>query len=99
MAKTSDAVSMPEPCGEISSVIRMGRSVKKPHRPYIIDGIPASKSVTVLNTDATFVPLKYSPTKSATGSEKGMQKTSASKAVISVPVMNGKAPYSSAPSV
>ena len=64
-----------------------------------MEGIPASRSVTVLSTAATREPLKYSPTKSATGSEKGMQKMRASTVVISVPVMKGSAPYCSAPSV
>nr|WP_317129512.1 hypothetical protein [Bacteroides caecimuris] len=49
--------------------------------------------------EATFVSLKYSPTKSATGSENGMQKIRAKSVVISVPVMNGKAPYCSLPSI
>ena len=64
-----------------------------------MEGIPASKSVTVLSTVAILVPLKYSPTNNATGSEKGMQKMRARSVVSSVPVMNGNAPYCSAPSV
>ena len=65
----------------------------------MIDGMPANKSVTVLNTAAIFVPLKYSPTNNATGNENGIQKISANNVVINVPVMNGSAPYCSAPSV
>ena len=64
-----------------------------------MEGIPASKSVTVLSTVAILVSLKYSLTNKATGSEKGMQKMRARSVVISVPVMNGNAPYCSAPSV
>ena len=58
----------------------------------MIEGIPASKSVTVLNIVAIFLPLKYSPTKRATGREKGIQIISARKVVSRVPVMKGKAP-------
>ena len=65
----------------------------------MMEGMPANKSVTVLNMAAIFVPLKYSPTNNATGNENGMQKMRANNVVISVPVMKGNAPYCSAPSV
>lgn len=58
----------------------------------MIDGIPASKSVTVLNMVAIFFPRKYSPVNSATGNEKGIHISKANAVVSSVPVMNGNAP-------
>ena len=65
----------------------------------MIEGIPAKRSVIVLNAEAIFDPLKYSPTKRATGNEKGIQNIRAKRVVMSVPVMKGSAPYRSAPSV
>jgi hypothetical protein len=46
-------------------------------------------------TPATFFPLKYSPTKKATGKEKGKQINRASTEVIKVPAMKARAPYCS----
>ena len=64
-----------------------------------MEGMPARRSVTVLSIPATLVPLKYSPANNATGNENGIQNISANNVVINVPVMNGNAPYRSAPSV
>ena len=45
------------------------------------------------------LPLKYSPMKSATGSEKGMHRIKASIEVTTVPTIKGNAPYCSRPAV
>ncbi len=54
--------------------------------------MPASKSTIELTTVAIFLPLKYSPLNKAIDSEKGIQNSKARIDVISVPVMNDKAP-------
>ena len=58
----------------------------------MIEGMPASNSVTVPRMLAIFRPLKYSPVNNATGNENGTHMTSAKKVVSNVPVMNGSAP-------
>ena len=65
----------------------------------MMEGIPASRSVTVASAVAIFFPRKYSPVKSATGRENGIQISSASPVVSIVPVIKGSAPYFSFPAV
>jgi len=47
-----------------------------------------------LTTDATLLPLKYSPLNNAMDREKGIQKNNARSDVMRVPVMKGNAPKS-----
>ena len=74
----------------------MGMRKKRPHRPYMTEGIPASTSTELLRNVEAAPSLKYSPRKIEMEREKGMEMIRARNDVKSVPARNGRAPNCSA---